>query len=420
MARSSQTLRKNLLAIHRWGGLVAGVVLLVIALTGVLMVYEKDIDRAMHPDLWRVDASTAPLPLETLRTAAVAAHAKLDLRQVIVRAGEGQPVEFRFEKGRHAFVDPGTGALLGTVHREGSFFGVVEDLHTSLAAGPVGTWIVTASTVVLGSLLLTGIFLWWPKQWRLVKGAVALALGRKGRALHFNLHNTLGFWGAIPLFIMCVTGAVMAIKPLGKALESAGSDRGIREVATLTPDGSAPASSIDSIFVAATAAFPDWRELRLHTPRDTQRIYFQKAAAARDGRAMMDDDEPVRDGPEPRLNRSAWRAEGVAGDAAHEHARSKAWFDPRTAALLATDRFADRGLGEQIRGLMRPIHDGSVLGRPTQFLALLGVLMLPILAITGYTLWWLRVRAQRAREKCAAMGLTRTDRRGLGQPATAG
>jgi uncharacterized iron-regulated membrane protein len=54
---------------------------------------------------------------------------------------------------------------------------------------------------------------------------------------------------------------------------------------------------------------------------------------------------------------------------------------------------------------MRPIHDGSILGRPTQFVAFIGVLMLPVLSITGIALWWLKRRAELARKRCTATGL---------------
>jgi uncharacterized iron-regulated membrane protein len=365
--------RKLIVRLHLWLGLPAAAVYLVIALTGALLVYEKDLDRAWHPELWRTDATAAALPLATLHAHAQAAAPGLALKEVRLEtaARTGAPVEFRFEPGPHVRLDPGTGAILGTRARRASFFGRVEQLHQNLLLGPVGKWTVTTATVVLLGLLATGLVLWWPKQWRLLRQAVTLALHRRGRALHFNLHNTLGFWAALPLAAVALTGAILAIKPLGELLR--GNSRPERAPPAAVSPAALPPASLDTLVAAARSAFPDARQLRLHAPR-----------AASDARAAAE----------------TWRVEAVAASAAHEHARSRAWLDPRTAAVLRLDRFADLPLGARLRALARPLHDGSLWGRPSQLVAFLSVLVLPVLSVTGGVLWWLRRRAQ----PCPAAG----------------
>jgi uncharacterized iron-regulated membrane protein len=417
----SPAARKRIVKLHLWLGLPAAAVYLVVALTGALLVYEKDLDRAWHPDAWQVDAAAPALPLAALLPKAQAAAPGYELKEVRLDAGAGEPAEFRFHQGPHVRLDPATGAVLGTRARGDSFFGIVEKLHTSLVLGEVGKWIVASSTVILLVLLGTGLVLWWPKQWRMLKGAVTLAFDRKGRAFHFNLHNTLGFWSAVPLFAMALTGSVMAIKPLGDLMR--GGAKEMRPPVAISPADAAPAS-LDTLALAAQQTFPGWQQLRLHAPRTMHDMdeehgpaYGHAARQSKienpghgEGAATGTGTAAAVIGAKSKLaatpgDGGAWRAEAVTAGTPHEHARSRAYLDPRSAAVLRVDRFEDLPFGTRARILMRPIHDGSILGRPTQAIALLGVLMLPVLSVTGVALWWLKRRAELARQKCTAVGL---------------
>jgi uncharacterized iron-regulated membrane protein len=373
--------RKLVTNFHLWLGLPSAAVFLVVALTGAILVFEKDLDRALNPELWRASPA-APQSLDALAIAARAAVPDRPLKEIRLTATAGAPVEFRFDKGRHLRLDAGSGAVLGTRARPESFFGIVERVHTSLVLGEVGKWIVIASSVILVGLLATGVVLWWPKQWRMLKGAITLAFSRKGRAFHFNLHNTLGFWSAMPLLAMALTGAIMGIKPLGEALRGR---PGKLPPPVANSDASTPAASLDAVRAMGERAFPNWQELRLHAPR---------------GREI----EPEHGGKGLKL----WRVEAVLSGTPHEHARSIAWLDPRSAELLRIDPFTALPLGARLRALARPIHDGSIFGRPTQVVAFAVVLILPVLSITGVALWWLRRRATQAQKRCAALGVRKS------------
>jgi uncharacterized iron-regulated membrane protein len=137
---------------------------------------------------------------------------------------------------------------------------------------------------------------------------------------------------------------------------------------------------MEMLRASAAKAFPNWRELRLHAPRETV-------------------DDHGRMGPR------VWRAEAVLAETPHEHGRSIAWLDPRSAEILRIDPFSALPSGARWRALARPIHDGTILGRASQWVAFLAVLAAPVLSVTGVALWWLRRRARQAQRKCAALGV---------------
>lgn len=369
-------MKKFFRQLHLWLGLPAAVVLMVVSLTGALMVFEKDLDRPSLPEV----TNTAPgRPLAELSATAKAHLPEAQLRQVRLYR-EGEAVEFRFDRGRHLWLSPVDGRVLAEKKREGSFFGVVEKIHTSLVAGEAGKWIVGLSSNFLVALLGTGLVLWWPKQWRLLKQALKPDVSRKGRALHFNLHNTLGFWSAPPLLFIALTGAIMAFKPIGDGLRSLGGGGGKLRVPEATSAKSRPPVSLDKVAATARSLYPDSRELRLNVPNQGKKPKME----------TMDDEEK-------RL--PVWRIESISTNTPHDHARSMAYLDPRSGDVLDLRPFESRAIGERLRALARPIHDGSIFGRPTQMIALLAVLVLPVLSVTGVVLWWMRSRQTAGRPK---------------------
>jgi uncharacterized iron-regulated membrane protein len=58
--------RTLVLSVHRIGGLVAGVLLLVLATTGSIMAFESEIDGFFHPSLFNVVPHGEALPLTAI------------------------------------------------------------------------------------------------------------------------------------------------------------------------------------------------------------------------------------------------------------------------------------------------------------------------------------------------------------------
>jgi hypothetical protein len=58
--------RASFLTVHRVGGLVAALPLLVLAMTGCIMAFETQIDAILHPSLFRVIPQGQALPLSAI------------------------------------------------------------------------------------------------------------------------------------------------------------------------------------------------------------------------------------------------------------------------------------------------------------------------------------------------------------------
>jgi uncharacterized iron-regulated membrane protein len=115
------------------------------------------------------------------------------------------------------YINPYTGEILG----EGAkglrtFFRVVTDWHRWLGADAENRSIARAVTGAcnLGFLFLvtSGFYIWWPKQrtWTQFRKVTWFRRGLPGRARDFNWHNVIGFWSAVPLFIVVLSATVIS------------------------------------------------------------------------------------------------------------------------------------------------------------------------------------------------------------------
>src|SRR5689334_17324893 len=50
----------------------------------------------------------------------------------------------------------------------------------------------------------------WPRSWSAFKSVIWFARGLGGKARDWNWHNVIGFWCALPLFFIVLTGVIMS------------------------------------------------------------------------------------------------------------------------------------------------------------------------------------------------------------------
>ena len=217
--------------IHLWLGLVSGLVVLIVSLTGCIFVFQKEITEARHPEWYFVTPASHTLPLDSLRqTAQAALGTAHPLSYMVTYRDPAHSWEFMsyrendtaltifggMEYYQSVFLDPHTGRVTGFRDYKYDFFSIVKYLHWSLLLNtPYGQPIVAWSTVVFVIGLITGLVLWWPKKWTKAMRDRSFKIKWKAsfRRINYDLHNVPGFYCLIPALIIAVTGLVFAWPP---------------------------------------------------------------------------------------------------------------------------------------------------------------------------------------------------------------
>jgi len=212
-------LRKVFFWCHLACGVLAGVVIFIMSVTGALLAYEKQIVLWADTRAFMIAPPSVDSPrlsVESLVAKAREADPQLAFTGVTVRAGANAPVALAAGQ-RTLYVDPYDGRVLGeTSPGVRRFFRVITDWHRTLALSgdqrTIGKAITGASNLAFLFIVASGIFLWWPKSWtrKQLRNVTLFNGGLRGRARDFNWHNTIGFWSAIPLFFVVLGATVIS------------------------------------------------------------------------------------------------------------------------------------------------------------------------------------------------------------------
>ena len=364
---------------HLFAGLTAGIVILVMSVTGVLLTYERQFI-AWSDSQYR---STVPaqggdrLSVETLLQTIRTERPDVAVSAITVGSAPDAAVTVAVPQ-RTLYFDAYTGRLLG----EGAqgmrrFMSETRAWHRWLAVEgegrPVARFITGWSNFIFLFIVVSGFYLWFPRKWTWNHVRSVLLFNRtttsKGR--DFNWHNVIGVWSAIPLFIVVLSAlpisfpwanamvyrAVGEEPPVQRGREG-GAARG-REGGGGAREGTS-VEGLNNLWSRAEQQVEGWRTINVRVPESN--------------RAPVVFAIDKGDGGQPQL-------------------RSTLTLDRATGEVVTYEAFDDQSLGRRLRSISRFAHTGEVLGIPGQTIAGLATAGSVVLVWTGLALAWRRWRA---------------------------
>lgn len=256
--------------LHLWLTAAAAVPLLVLSLSGAVLVFGHEIDKALEPAIWRVEPRGEPLAVD-----AVIDHVRRQVPSVRVWSiGQGREpgdawVLWLAAGAGVVTVDPYTGTVLRHYNPQGTVNGVVTALHRWLLVdGPARSWVrhaVSAASLVLIIQVVLGVWMWWipARRWR----NATPDFSRGARLAVFRLHQCAGLVTAALMVLVAFTGmSLYWITPTRAVVEAvAGS------AVTMPPKpdhtGLAPLAGLDRALAVARLTVPDGRLLHFRVPQ---------------------------------------------------------------------------------------------------------------------------------------------------------
>lgn len=160
----SRRLRAALSWLHLWVGLSVGTVFALVALTGTVLVFHTDLLRLQHPQLAQHEARADSRVLAAL----VERWAPDGLRSLDLPHADLPVWQGYFQDGHRAYFAPEDGALLLYRSEHDDVLLWLHEWHTKLLAGETGEEVLGVFGWIALGLLLTGLYLWWPRHGRLL------------------------------------------------------------------------------------------------------------------------------------------------------------------------------------------------------------------------------------------------------------
>lgn len=188
--------------IWRWhfiAGLFVAPFVVILAVTGALYLFKDEIERAVYAPLMQVAPVVAGATPSAQESAVLRMFPGAKITRYVAPAAADRTAEFalRTPDGQSltVFVDPGAARVTGAIANESRVSNVLSGLHGELLSGRTGDLLVEFAGCWAFVLLVTGLFLWWPRKDRRA-GVLAPRLKARGRAFWRDLHAVPAAWNA--------------------------------------------------------------------------------------------------------------------------------------------------------------------------------------------------------------------------------
>ena len=285
------TFRRALFWAHLTCGVTAGLLILLMSVTGVLLAYERQVvDSAAQRNRVEPVPGTARLDADTLAGIARTALPSNARVSLIFNSDPAQPVVAQAGRDLSLLLDPYTGAVIDDASASWrGFFRIVENWHRWLGGKPQSTRanLLDFANLLFLFIIASGIYLWLPAvwRWRTLRGLMLFQTRYvNARVRDFNWHHVFSFWMLLPLFVIALSGVVMSYGWANNLVYAAfgeqapqrggppgltgqgGPGGGTRNVRPPQPGANASRASLQAMLNVASNQVPGWRRITIPMP----------------------------------------------------------------------------------------------------------------------------------------------------------
>ncbi len=351
--------------LHLTSGVLAGIFIFVMCITGALLSFESNI-----LDFAESEARVARIPSENAQ--------RLPVQQIINKVIEAKPnakpsnITLKNDKtaaasvslGREGqvFINPYTGEITGEDAKGWRrFFRTIEDTHRWLALSgsgrDVGRSINDAANLLFLFLAVSGIYIWFPRRWswKHFKAALTFRWKVKGKARDFNWHTVIGFWSSLVLVILTATAVVMSYNWANNFVYTiTGNEPPKQQQRSTNNQEEKPFTLPENLDEMWTKAenYTAWKTISLRLPIVEDAANFT-----------------IEEGKD-------WNKFG----------RSSLTINTKTAEVSKWESYGDQNSGRQLRSWVRFTHTGETGGIIGQFIGFLACIGGAFLVWTGISL----------------------------------
>lgn len=365
---SKPTAKKIFGVLHLWLGLLSGLVIFIVGLTGAIYAFQPELSKLTQPYLSVKEENKPFFSPDKLRSIAASQLPGIHPNRLIFRGKDQSAVVHFFGKKPkpyyHAvFLNPYSGEVLKVTDMNTDFFRFILNGHMYLwLPQPVGHAVVAWATVIFLAMIISGIVLWWPRNKAARKNSFKVKWDASPKRLNYDLHNVFGFYASWILLFIVLTGLVWSFEWVANAeywVFSGGNKKpAIPQPLSAKITEQDIDSPLDKIFSSVTTAYPA-----------TNR--YQIAFPATDSAAVI-----VRVYPDKN---TFYRMDNL-------------YFDQYTAKPVQPGnylgKYADADGGEKAGRMNFDIHTGAIAGLPGRILVCFAGLMAASLPVTGFYIWW--------------------------------
>ncbi len=347
--------------VHTLAGLSAGLILIIVSLTGALLVFEEELDVWLHPGLFDFEEIGEILSFQEVTERVLAERPTTPINGVFLQKKRNNAYVL-FLKGkevRQMIVNPYNGKIMGVRVYGKTPMGFIRNLHRTLLIPKVGKYLTGISALCCTFLMITGLRLWLPKRWKNLRARLGIRWHAARKRVNYDLHNTLGFYFSPAIALIALTGVMITFSQV--------------ILLFLFLLSFEPPVSIEKIFDQKSDYVSD------QAPIEIQEAVRLAEAAVPGAK--------VRGFILPRDSVGAYNMNLVAPARVRTGDHSIVFLDQYSGRIINTSEASEFKLTKAYLNWVTPIHYGSFAGLPTRILALVASLVTVVLIFSGFYIW---------------------------------
>lgn len=357
-------LNKLAFAMHSWLGLISGIFLLLLGLSGSALVFLKEIDHTINADLLQVKPSGKVLPLDALYRKIGKDHPNLaGVAWLNPDAGPNEAYEFRLYQndGKLSTYDLGMISInpySGETLRIGNLKNLnpsimywILQFHWSFQLGIPGLLLATLFGITMLLSSLTGVIIYRKQIWKVLTFRTHLKW-TNWRTKSSSLHRLVGVWALLFNVIIFFTGFWMNKFSLDTAYW--------KKQTISCPPNSLSKQSMDIMLGKAIKSMPELTVKNVYLPTQPEKN-FKVSGTIKGQSTLFDNGNSVT-------------------------------IDPSTGEVISIARLAEKSGWEKVEATFFALHVGNFGSVPIKILYVIIGLLPGLLSITGALLWWRKVR----------------------------
>ena len=364
-------MKKLIGKLHLYLGLLSGIVVFVISITGCILAFEQEIKNFTQPYMFMEPQPGAKLlPPSVLAASAEKAlpgkKANGVLYDVADRNAQVGFYNIDPEYYYVVYINPYTAEIAKVWNEDGDFFHFILHGHYYLwLPEKIGQPVAASATLIFFFMMISGLILWWPKNKSAAKQRFSIKWTAAWRRKNYDLHNVFGFYVMSIGIILALTGLVWGFQWFSQGLYTITGGEGSDAYYNPNSDTTAvstvtgPMQAVDRAWYALHREYPKHVTLNISFPHlKSESIYSYVN---------------FREGTYYHVDYN--------------------YFDQHTLKKINatgpfSGKYSEANLAQKLRRMNYDIHVGAILGLPGKILAFFASLICASLPVTGFIIWW--------------------------------
>lgn len=369
---------------HLYAGVLFAPLLVLLAITGSVYLFKAEIESVLYADYYEVQAQEERVSVSEQLSEVSRLYPGGIVTAYRPGEDESRSSEVMVEAdgmSMTVFIDPYTGESLGEIDNDDRIMDKIEEIHGALMAGTLGDRIVELAASWAVVLIVTGLFLWFPKKMNGAGGVLFPRLRQGPKIRRRDLHAVPAFWLSAGLLFLIMTGLPWS-GFWGTNFQALVTNTGEGYPPSVWI-GDAPKSDVETQDIADVPWAAETLDVPLSSVQGMVPLPLDKVVEIAEQEGIHPSYSVfIPQEPEGVYTLSVFPPK--AQDEATMH------IDQYSGAVLADYRYDNYGVIGKIVAWGITLHKGSQFGLVNQLISLFICLGIVFVAVSGVYLWWKR------------------------------